>query len=73
MASNVDLNSRIGSLIKIVSQETPQAPVEVRKGRLLAFDDDFLKIQTFENIHLISRKTILSVKVFGAENKEAGR
>lgn len=61
----LSLDSLVGKLIKVVFKESPSSPVEVRKGKLTAYDAEFIQIKSFENEHLINRRCIISLKVFG--------
>lgn len=62
----IDLTPYIGKNVRIAIQEEPSRPdaLSVKKGKLLGFDADFIQIETFENIHLINRKTIRSLKLW---------
>lgn len=73
MQNQLDLSPLVGKLIKVVFRETPSAPIEVRKGKLTGFDGAFIQLQTFENVHLINRLNIVSLKVFGCNEGGAGR
>jgi ribosome maturation factor RimP len=65
-------NRFVGRLVKVVYKEEPSAPVEVRKGELIGYDGDFVELRSFENTHLINRRSIIAIKVFG-EGLKAGR
>jgi hypothetical protein len=65
MESQLNLEASLNKLVKVVFRETPDAPVEIRKGRLVGFDHDFLQLQSHENVHLINRQHIITLKVFG--------
>lgn len=67
MQNRLDLSPYVGKVIKVVFREAPSTPIEVRKGKLADFDRDFIQLQTFENVHLINRLNIISLKVFGCE------
>jgi len=58
-------NQFVGRLVKVVYKEEPSAPVEVRKGELVGYDGDFVELRSFENTHLINRRSIIAIKVFG--------
>jgi transcription antitermination factor NusG len=64
-ASGLDLSRCIGKLVKVVFQEEPGARVEVRKGVLAGFDGEFVQLESNQNVHVISRRHIISLKVFG--------
>jgi transcription antitermination factor NusG len=55
-ASGLDLSRCIGK---------PGAQVEVRKGVLAGFDGEFVQLESNQNVHVISRRHIISLKVFG--------
>ncbi|MBC7219062.1 MAG: hypothetical protein H5T49_02865 [Hadesarchaea archaeon] len=58
-------NRFVGRLVKIVYKEEPEAPVEVRKGKLVGHDDYFIELKTYENTHLINKRNIIAIKIFG--------
>jgi hypothetical protein len=69
-ARGLDLGWCVGKFVKIVFQEEPNAPIEVRKGILTGFDGEFVQIESNKNIHVISRRHIISLKIFGGGRDE---
>jgi hypothetical protein len=64
----IDLSWCLGKLVKVIFREDAGMPIEVRKGILTGFDDNFIQLETHKNIHVINRNHIISIKVFDAVN-----
>jgi ribosome maturation factor RimP len=63
----------VGRLVKVVYREEPDGPIQIRKGRLVGCDGEFIEVRSFENTHLISRRSIISLKVFGEGLNSGGK
>jgi hypothetical protein len=58
----LNLDPLVGKFVKVVFTESPGSPVEIRKGQLIAYDAEFLQLKSLENVHLINRWHVISLK-----------
>jgi hypothetical protein len=65
MESKINFESCLNKQAKIVYRETPESPIEIKRGKLVSFDGEFVQLQTDQNLFLINRKHIITLKVFG--------
>ena len=65
-----DLGPHIGKFSKVVFRETPNTPIEIRKGKLVGYDGEFVQLQSFQNVYLINRRHVIAIKVFGGGKHE---
>lgn len=54
------LESLIGKLVKVVYRDSGE--VKVRKGTLIAADDQFLTLKTFNHTYAVGRGNITEIK-----------
>lgn len=62
---NINLQNLLGKPLKVAFRETPNSPMEIRKGTLIGVDDLFIQLKTPQNIYLINRRHIIHLKIFG--------
>jgi hypothetical protein len=68
----VDLNDLLGKTVKAAFRETTNALIEIWKGKLVAYDNNFIKIQSYENTHLINRAHLITLKAYDSGSTGEG-